>query len=329
MKRELCMHRRTTLFFGLFTLLAALPGCSKKSDTAASKASVVLALDWVPEPEFGGFYAAREGGLFAKAGLDVVIVGGGAGVPVVQMVAAGQADFGISGADEILMARARGVDIVPLFAVFQTSPQAIMVHASRDVKNISDLLAQGGTLAIEHGLPYAAFLKKKYGFDKVRVVPYDGGIAQFVLDKSYAQQCFVTSEPIAARKQGAMPTTFLIADEGYNPYIVVAVTRRALLKEKPDLVRAFRRAALDGWRRYLDDPAPTNAVIAKLNPSLDPTALPMIAATQQPLIETTVTRAKGLGAMSKERWTAIMQQLVELKIIDQPLPVDDLLAAAE
>lgn len=325
------LRPRPLLALLLAALAAHLSACSrsKRAGAGDERAKVKLVLNWVADPEFGGFYAAREGGAFAKSGLDVEIVGGGAGVPVVQMVAAGQADFGISGADEILMARARGVDIVPLFAVFQTSPHAIMVHASRGVTGIPDLLARGGTLAIEHGLPYAAFLKKKYGFDKMRIVPYDGGIAQFVLDKDHAQQCFVTSEPIAARRQGADPATFLIADEGYNPYLVVAVTRRALLAERPEIVRAFRRAALDGWRRYLDDPAPTNAVIAKLNGSLDPAVLPVIAATQKPLIETAETRAKGLGAMSKERWAAIMQQLVELKIIDRALPLDELMPASE
>ena len=57
-------------------------------------------------------------------------------------------------------------------------------------------------MALEPGLPYAAWLKKKYGFEKVKVVPYDGGVARFVADKGFAQQCFITSEPIAARRQG-------------------------------------------------------------------------------------------------------------------------------
>src|SRR6185295_18922209 len=104
--------------------------------------------------EFGGFYAARASGAFAKENLDLTIQGGGAGVPVVQMVATGQSEFGIAGADEILKARAKGADVVPIYATFQHSPQGLMAHASRGAKTIADLLGSG-TLAIEPGLPYA------------------------------------------------------------------------------------------------------------------------------------------------------------------------------
>ena len=47
------------------------------------------------------------------------------------------------------------------------------------------------------------------------------------------------SEPLAARKKGAKPKVFLIADEGFNPYVAVAVTRRKFAQDFPDLVKAF------------------------------------------------------------------------------------------
>jgi NitT/TauT family transport system substrate-binding protein len=287
-------------------------------------AKVKLALNWVPEPEFGGFYAARETGAFKRFGFETEILGGGAGVPVVQMVASGQVDFGIAGADELLTARARGVDVIPLFAVYQTSPQAIMAHASRGAKGIKDVLSSG-TIALEPGLPYAAYLKKKYGFDKVKVVPYDGGVARFVADKDFAQQCFITSEPIAARKQGADPVVFLVADEGFNPYVAVVITRREVWKEQPQRVRDFVAAVREGWRSYLDDPAPANGVMGKLNTTMDAETFAAAAQAQKPLIETEETKTKGLGTMSRERWETLGRQLVELGLIDRAPPVDEYL----
>src|SRR4051812_20829616 len=180
----------------LFAVLlsACFSGCAKKSvEKPGEQTAVLLALDWVPEPEFGGFYAARASGAFRKNGLNVEIRGGGAGVPVVQMVATGKAQFGIAGAAEVITARARGADLVPVFATFQTSPQGIMVHASRGYKTMGDAL-KTGTLAIEPGHPYAAFLKKKYGGFGATVVPYDGGVARFMVDPTFAQQCYVTAE---------------------------------------------------------------------------------------------------------------------------------------
>src|SRR5882672_692585 len=117
----------------MFLVTCTAIGCSKRSsagvesgDAAAFGTKVTLALNWVPEPEFGGFYAAREIGAYRRQGFDVDIRGGGAGVPVIQMVATGRVDFGTVGADEIVTARARGADIVGIFATFQTSPQGVM-----------------------------------------------------------------------------------------------------------------------------------------------------------------------------------------------------------
>src|SRR5437867_7362265 len=101
---------------------ALLAACSKPSKTR-------LALNWKPDPQFGGFYAAP----YQKHSLDVQILPGGAGTPSVQMIGAGSAEFGIVSADELVIARAQGNDVVALFAVFQNCPQGIMVRASRNL----------------------------------------------------------------------------------------------------------------------------------------------------------------------------------------------------
>src|ERR1700710_939820 len=126
------MNRRT--FVG--ACAAILTACGKP-------AKIRLALNWKPDPEFGGFYAAD----YAKHGLDVEILPGGAGTPTIQMIGAGSAEFGIVAADDTLIARAQNNDIVSLFAVFQKNPMGIMAHASRKLTSIEDVL-KGGTLAM-------------------------------------------------------------------------------------------------------------------------------------------------------------------------------------
>lgn len=313
-----------------FLLSMAFLGCSREKSKASAdadakrEARVKLALNWVPEPEFGGFYAARDGGAYGRAGLDVEILGGGAGVPVMQMVASGKVDFGLAGADDVVLARARGLDVTAVYASFQTHPQGLMAHASRGIESFEALFRSGLTLALEPGIPYASFLQHKYGFDGVKIVPYDGGVARFVADTSFAQQCYVTSEPILARQKGATPKVFLVAESGYEPYGVVVVARRALLDEKPGLVRAFVEATAEGWRAYLDDPAPTNAVMAKLNPAMDDATFVAAAEAQRGLIETEETRKHGLGTMNRERWERLAEQLVETKLIDEAPEVGEL-----
>jgi NitT/TauT family transport system substrate-binding protein len=319
----------STILFGLTACFVS--SCGKKSQPdsgalvdagTAAQVKVALALDWVPEPEFGGFYAGRESGAYQRHGIKIEIQGGGAGVPVLQMVATGRADFGTVGADELLTARARGADLVALFAVFQTSPQGIMVHASRKLQKLEDAF-HSGTLALETGKAYAAYLKKKFAWDGVKIVPYDGGVAHFLADPSFGQQCYVTSEPIAARQKGADPAVFLIADSGFNPYATVVVTRRELLQKSPQLVKDFVLATREGWRAYLDHPEATNALLAKLNSALDTATLSAAAAAQKPLIENADSTQHGLGSMQPARWQTLADQLLDLKFLDKPERVAD------
>jgi len=314
-------------------LVVSVGACSKSQLSSGADGEspggtkVKLVLNWVPEPEFGGFYAARDGGAYRRQGFEVELIGGGAGVPVVQMVATGRAHFGTIGADELLTARAHGADVVAVFATFQTSPQGIMVHASRNLTNIAEVF-QSGTLAIEPGMAYATYLKAKFAWDGVQIVPYDGGVARFLTDPMFGQQCYVTSEPIAAKKQGGDPQVFLIADAGYNPYTTVVVTRRELAEQKPEMVGAFVAATAEGWTSYLADPRPTNQVLARLNPSMDAATLEAAVEAERPLIATEQTRQLGIGTMSAERWETLARQLADLKLIERAPPATDLFVPA-
>jgi len=294
-------------------LLLLLMFCG--SALAADK--IKLQLNWVPEPEFGGIFAARESGAFSKHDLDVEIASGGAGTPTWQLVATGKAPFAVASADEVIIARKQGADIVAFFATYQTNPQALMTHASRQFKQIADIFQTPGTLAVEPGLAYVDFLKNKYGFEKLKVVAYDGGIASFLNKPDLTQQCFVTSEPLAAKKAGADPQVFLIADAGYNPYTAVIIARDDYAKSHSEQMKNLFAALQEGWRAYLDDPKAANAVMGKLNPDMDAATFAAAAAAQKPLIETDETKKNGLGTMTQERWATLSRQLVDLKVIQQ------------
>lgn len=294
------VQRRT--FLRIAPALALLSACSK------SPRKIRLALNWKPDPQFGGFYAAP----YQKHGLDVEVLPGGAGTPTVQMVGAGSAEFGIVSADELVIARSQGNDVVALFAVYQTNPQGIMVHASRKLSSLADVL-QGGTLAIQRGLPYARLLEKKYGFAKVKVVPSPGGdISVFLTDPNFAQQCFIVSEPLTARRKGADVQTFSVADAGYNPYTTVLAASSESLRKDPERAKAMVAAVREGWRAYLDDPKPTNQRMNQLNPTMPPEVFAEVAEAQKSLIETDESRRNGLGSMTQERWQALIAELLEL-----------------
>ncbi len=303
------MQRRTFLALPAFGYLAACGSPSK----------IRLALNWKPDPQFGGFYAAP----FKEAKLDVEILPGGAGTPTVQMIGAGSAEFGIVAADELVVARSKGNDVVALFAVFQDSPQGIMVHEERGLMAIEEVFEEG-TVALQRGLPYARLLEKEFRFDHVKIVPSPGGdITAFLADPKFAQQCFIMSEPLQAKHAGAKVTVFPVADVGYNPYTTVLATTGKYLKDNPAIVESVVAAVRDGWRAYLKDPKPTNDKMHQMNPSMDVATFAEVAEAQKPFIENEDTANAGLGSMTRERWAKLIGQLNGLGDIPEAISPDD------
>lgn len=338
MRRKIDRTLVTSLLFG--TLLAGLSlafGSSGQISPASSVSpvDVEIALNWKPEPQFGGFYAASLKGLDKENGLAFKVTPGGAGTPVVQMVASGQHDFGISSADEVVMTQARGSDVIALFAVFQTNPQGIMTHSERRFKSIEDVFRSEGTIAMQKGLPYAAYLLQKYkSVMKANIVPYVGGISNFLSERKHSQQCFVTSEPVLAEKENVKTKTFLVADSGFNPYTTVLITRRKVLDEKPDLVRKIVKVVRQGWALYLDSPDDTNKFMTTLNTTLDLESMRISASRQRKLIlggsaYVTPSELKHLGTMTEERWSELIEQMKSLKLIRKSMAADRLFVSLE
>ena len=316
------MTRRSLLVLSSLGGLLLAAGCGGRPSPAPpaagenGPAEVLLQLNWKPEPQFGGFYAAETAGAYARHGLRVEIRPGGAGAPTIDMLGAGTVPFAIVSADEIVRARANGNLIVGLFAAYQTNPQGIMTRASRGFASIADVFAQPGTLAMERGLPYSDFLERKYGFERLRIVPSPfGDLSLYRTDESYAMQCFVTAEPLQARRAGIEPQAFLIAEAGYNPYTTVLATSEDWLRANPEPARAMVAAVRAGWRAYLEDPAPANAVMHGLNPTMDEQTFAESAAAQKPLILPADGDPSAVGAMTLERWQTLIDQLVELGVI--------------
>ncbi|MDG0793824.1 ABC transporter substrate-binding protein [Cohnella ginsengisoli] len=89
------------------TTAAASTAASSDLGTQKLK-KVVVRLKWINQAQFAGFYIAKEKGYYKDAGLDVDIRPGGSDFPSVQMVSSGSEDFGVTGADQILMSREKG-----------------------------------------------------------------------------------------------------------------------------------------------------------------------------------------------------------------------------
>lgn len=285
------------------------PAAGVVGETAKLR-KVKLLLNWFPEAEHGGFYAAQVHGYYRAAGLEVEILPGGPNVPVVQQVATKQVDFAIANADPICFGRAEEAPIVALMAPLQTSPRCLIVHEKSGIKKFEDI--HDMTVAMSSTSAFSHFLRKRFPFKDVRIVPYPGNVAQFLQDEKFAQQGYVFSEPFVARQQGGDPHVLLVSDVGFNPYTSCLITHDETVKQDPELARKVVQASIKGWGQYLKDPKQTNELIHSLNKEMSLEVLEFGVSELKPLVEDVVTKAEGLGHMGQERWQTLVDQLVEI-----------------
>lgn len=280
---------------------------------AKKKDKITVVLNWFPEAEHGGYYAALVHKYYEEAGLDVEILPGGVDVQVLPMVAMNRVTFGIENADQLLLARASGAPVVAVAAPIQVSPRCLLVHEASGIKSFEDL--KDMTLAMSPRAAFSDWLRKKYPLKGVKFVPYPGNVSQFVVDPNYGCQGYNISEPFVARSKGAKPRVMMVADTGYNPYTSMIVASEKTLKDKPDIVARFVAASMKGWEKYLAEPAETHAFINRLNPEMGMDILDFGAKELQSMCSNEDTKSLGTGAMTPARWTTLVSQLEEIEAI--------------
>lgn len=302
---------RRLFCFAAFTLVWLTACHHQPAPSSNGLTPVRLQLDWYPQPEHGGFFAAQESGFYRAEGLDVTIVPIPQYGSVAQQVAEGKADLGLSSSDQILEWDSNGLPMVAVSATMQHDPQAVMVHGQSPIRSLKDL--EGHTVAAQTGATWLKYVISRFNLRQIEQIPSTLSVANFLADPDYVQQVFVTSEPFFAKQAGADVRTILISDSGYDPYRVQFATRDFVAKH-PEIVAKFVRASIRGWQQYLKNPGPTNAHLLTLNPALNPA---QEAYTAQALNEGAFVAGKDgdIGRMSADRWQAGYTQLKALGIL--------------
>ncbi len=285
--------------------------------SAQAQEKITYMTNWYAQAEHGGFYQAVANGTYKKYGLDVTVKMGGPQVNIMQLMAAGQADCIMGSSDlQMMVARSGGLPVVTLAAVFQKDPQVLIAH--EDVKRFEDMKGKTILIAPSARQGYWLWLKTKYGFEDAQTRPYTFNIQPFVADANTVQQGYLTSEPFAVQKAGVKANTFLFADHGWPSYATTISCMEDTVKKRGKAMEAFVRGTMEGWKSYLADPAPGNALIKKDNPNMTDEQLAYsVAKLKEMGIITGGDAGKaGLGTMTDARIRQSYAFLVENKLVD-------------
>ena len=122
----------------------------RRGSTSSQKLTkVTLQLKWVTQAQFAGYYAAKAKGYYQKAGLDVTIKPGGPNIVPEQVVAGGQAQFGIDWLSSLMLSRAKNVPLVSISQVFNKSGLTLLdLEGHRHQHGREDEEQEGRELAV-------------------------------------------------------------------------------------------------------------------------------------------------------------------------------------
>jgi NitT/TauT family transport system substrate-binding protein len=270
---------------------------------------LVFATDWLAQAEHGGFYQAVAEGTYRKHGLDVQIRMGGPQVNGLQLLAAGQLDIAMADALQVLSAIEQNVPVVAFAATFQKNPTVLISHPG--VNRLEDLKGKPVAVAAASNTTFWPWLRQKYGFTDSQKRPYGFSVQPFLADRTLSQQGFATSEPFSIEKGGVRPVVFLLADFGYPPYSEALVVTHQTLTSQRDALERFLRASAEGWRSYLANPAPGNALIKQANPQMSDELLAygVRKLNEYGIVTGGDGRRLGLLTMTDGRWQATIDFL--------------------
>jgi len=294
-------------------------GCGTSSPPPATTKpglkKLAVQLNWFAEAEHGGVYQAAVDGTYEQAGFDVEIRPGGRSAPIAAEVVLGRADFAIANADDVVLFRAAGSDIVALMAAMQDHPRCILVRSDAPMKSWEGL--KGMTLQRQEGQGFVEFLRARGVLNGVQEVPYHGSVSNLVTDPNIAIQAYSFAEPFLAKEAGVEVRTWMVSDLGWNPYSSVLVTRGDLIRSDPELVDAFVKATQKGWRNYITDPTLGNkSVLAANQHGMTNDALQFGSKALVDLAKPGDMSLDQVGVMTMDRWKALVDQMVEIKLIE-------------
>ena len=316
----------------LALLTLALAACGEKAEPtgkAATKEKFTLVLDYFPNADHAGIYAAQASGEFDRAGLDVEIQTPPDPAAPLKLLRAKKADLAISYEPELLLARDKGAALISVGAIVQKPLTSLMAIGDAKVESLEDLAGEKvGTAGIPYQSAYLKTILEDAGVEGVEEVNvgFDLGPAMISGKVKATLGAFWNYEGTDLERRKREPRIFRMEDLGvptYNELIFVA-RKNDLGSRQSSRIRRFMQAVARGHQAVRDDPTAGIDALLKANPDLE-------RGLQTAVVQVTTPeffpedRDKPFGYQDAGKWVAYGNWMYENKLLDKPPHADDAL----
>jgi ABC-type nitrate/sulfonate/bicarbonate transport system substrate-binding protein len=277
---------------------------------------------WVPNGQFAGIYVADQMGYYREEGIRIIYREYTADRYVKDIVASGGADFGIDGADQVIIGRSEGQPLVAVAVIYRINPLGYASMSDLGRRDPRDYAGKRiGHLPDNSALLFKTMISKVgLGESNITWVDYDYDLDLFYKRDIDVIPIYITDEVYEFQERGLDVDILVPEDYGISFYGDTIFTTEEMIVEKPELVEGFLRATLKGWRYALENPIEA-AEITRLYDDEDyGEREEFIITASSPLIHTGENR---VGWMELEEWESIQEVLVEQGIIREPIELEE------
>jgi len=299
------------LYFGWNTFSTSRDGVVT-DDTPASSfdTDVSFRLKWILYSGWAGELLADSEGFWEEEGLSVSMNPGGFELDPLRLVASGADEIGVAGADQILIARERGLPLVAFAVQYQLHPVGFVSHQDSGIEGVEDFA--GKRVGVKFGTDAEPIYRALLALEGVPPNTVTEVPVKFDLSPFYTRQIdiypgYVTSDLLLPEEQGVPVNTIRAIDYGVRVYGNVYFTTAEYLRENPETVRRFLRAVTKGWQTALQLPPERIAELAvRYNDSLDLKHETAVAESLPPYL---VPEGISFGSMTTRGWEELYNLL--------------------
>lgn len=244
---------------------------------AAQLTRATIRMDFIIGGKHAPWFVALDRGFYAKRGLNVTIQSSTGSADTVRMIGAGGADFGFADISTTIVARSRGTPIQTV-AQFGYVPTTILWREDTNIKQLKDL--EGKIYAISPGqaqwyLMPAYCRINKIDYKAIRIQETAPPLQPAALATKKADFIVMYRgsndeiAELAARKVGVKLNRIFMKDTGLDIYGTGLVVKEDDVKKRPEFVRAYVEATMEGLRYARDHQEEALKILLKHKPELD------------------------------------------------------------
>lgn len=314
------MFRLKVLSLVILTVLSAVffSACTS-TKTSVTLTPITVQLLWTHNATFSGFYAADQEGYYTAEGLAVTFIEGGSNVDLITPVLNGTAQFGVAGADALLLARSDGKPVCAIATIDRRSPLVFGALKDSGITRPQDFV--GKTIRVTpQVVPALHAMMERLGIhpDQYTEVTLPSEVAVFDSGQAQIWGLYLNNFAITLQQTNHELNFIYPDDYGVHFYGDTLFTTDDMIANNPDLVTRFLRATLKGWTYAVENPAKAPLMVQKYLPEADTTIENAEMAASLPLVN---TGEDHIGWMKPEIWAGMEQTLSEQGVLTAPLDV--------